>query len=316
MPSDERLTTALSFVAAERDAFRSVLAATLEQVRGIVTTNRDVSAELGAFANGRIQFDRFEEIVEKDAKPKKAVLNSIRHAQQLLTATLSVGDQLHIADVPDNGDLFAVTQDALATAARAFAAAYMIEVIRSGREDESKEEVLLAALAPDRWTRAERDIAPPLVVRVSGNDLRVAGFEDLLQGNQKIVLLVDGFAPPSPLVRLISPNVFVMQCRTLEELKRMTRVRGPGIAAVFAEEAATFVYEGTLVIGSIPQDFPKRPTRTQTVFRQKEDLELLKQMSSAQRPADPASQAEPREEVKAGDKLAAWLLKQVELPTV
>ena len=316
MPSEDRLTTALSFVAAERDAFRSALAATLEQVRGIVTTNRDVSAELGAFANDRIQFDRFEEIVEKDAKPKKAVLNSIRHAQQLLTATLSVGDQLHIAEVPENGDLFAVTQDALATAARAFAAAYMIELMRSGRADDNNEEVLLAALSPDRWTRAERDIAPPIVVRVNGNDMRVAGFEDLLQGNQKIVLLVDGFAPPAPLVRLISPNVFVMQCRTLDELKRMSAVKGPGIAAVFAEEAATFVYDGTLAIGSIPQDFPKRPTRTQTVFRQKEDLELLKRMSSAQRPADPASQAEPREEVKAGDKLAAWLLKQVELPTV
>lgn len=316
MPSDERLTTALNFVATERDAFRSALAATLEQVRGIVTNQRDVSAELGAFANGRIQFERFAAILEKDARPKKSALNSIRHAQQLLTATLSVGDQLHIVEVPENGDLLALTQEALAIAARAFAAAYAIELIRSGREDDNHQEVLLAPLAPDRWTRAEREVAPPMVVRVHGNDLRLGGFEDLLQGNQKIVLLVDGFAPPAPLVRLISPGVFVMQCRTLDAVKRMSEVRGPGIAAVFADEAAAFVYDGALTIESLPQELPRRPTRTQTVFRQKEDLELLKRLSSAQPPAEAAADEASGEESRAGDRLAAWLLKQVELPSV
>jgi hypothetical protein len=314
MQSDERVNAALSFVAAERDAFRSALAATLEQVRGIVTTQKEVGAELGAFANGRIQLDRFAEVVEKDSKLRKAALNSIRHAQQLLTATLSVGDQLHIADVPENGYLFAVTEEALATAGRAFAAAYLIELIRSGREDDNREEVLLAALPPDRWTRAERDIAPPMVVRVNGNDLRVAGFEDLLQGNQKIVLLVDGCSPPAALVRLISPNVFVMQCRTVDELKRMSVVDGPGIAAVFAEDVAAFVYDGTLCVESMPQELPKRPTRTQTVFRQREDLEQLKRLTSSVAPA-PAN-ATVIEAINPGDKLAAWLLKQVELPSV
>ena len=317
MPSDERVNAALSFIAAERDTFRSALAATLEQVRGIVTNHKDVAAELGAFANGRIKFDRFAEIVEKDSKPKKAALNSIRHAQQLLTATLSVGDQLHMVDVPENGDLLAITQEALATAGRAFAAAYMIELIRSGREDENKEEVLLGALLPERWTRAERDIAPPLVVRVNGDDLRVSGFEDLLQGNQKIVLLVDGFAPPAALVRLISPSVFVMQCRTVEELKKLSTVRGPAIAAVFSDDAAVFTYDGSLTVEVMPQDQPKRPTRTQTVFRQREDLELLQRLTTAPATAlATAIESVQPPETNPGDKLAAWLLKQVELPSV
>ena len=314
MPSDDRLTAALSFVAAERDAFRSALAATLEQVRGFVTPHRDVASELGAFASGRIRFDRFQEIVEKDARPRKSAQATIRHAQQLLTATLSVGDSLHIAEVPENGDLYAVTQEALATAGRAFAAAYLIESIRTGRDEETREEVMLAPLPADRWTRAERDLAPPLVVRVHGNDLRVAGFEDLLQGNQKIVLIVDGPAPPAALVRLISPHVFVMQCQSMAELKKLSAVEGPAIAAAFTDDVAVFAYNGTLAVESMPHAPPKRPTRTMTVFRQREDLELLTQFVAATTPATtPAPEAV---NTNPGDKLAAWLLKQVELPSV
>jgi hypothetical protein len=320
MPSEDRVTTALHYVAAERDAFRSALAATLEQVRGIMAAGNNgevqdrATAELGAFATGRIRIDRFPDVAARDGKLKKSVLTSIRHAQQLLTATASIGDQLHIVDVPENGELFTAVQEALATAARAFAAAYAIELIRTGRENDSKEEALLAPLPPDRWTRAEREVAPPVIVRVNGNDLRVSGFEDLLQGSQKIVLLVDGAAPPAALVRLITPGVFVMQCRTLAELAQLQQVRGPAIAAVLEEPAATFAFDGSLRVDYLPPEQPKRPTRTLTVFRQKEDLEWLKQLSSAtlqqQQPSPEAA-----ETINPGDKLAAWLLRQVEMPS-
>lgn len=319
MPSEDKLNTALHYVAAERDAFRSALAATLEQVRGIMAAghNGDAherpGAELGAFAAGRIRIDRFPDAGARDGKLKKSVLNSIRHAQQLLTATTSIGDPLHIVEVPDNGDLLAAVQDALATAGRAFAAAYAIELIRTGREENGKEETLLGPLPSDRWTRAEREVAPPMVVRVNGNDLRASGLEDLLQGNQKIVLLVDGAAPPAALVRLITPGVFVMQCRTIEELARLQQVPGPAIAAVVEEPAATFVFDGTLHVDYVPQEPPRRPTRTLTVFRQKEDLEWLKQLANAATVPAPAS-PEAADTVVPGDKLAAWLLRQVELP--
>lgn len=318
MPSEDTLVTALDYVAPERDAFRSALAATLEQVRGIMAAGHNgepqdrAGAELGAFAAGRIRIEAFPEHALRDMRPKKSVLASIRHAQQLLTATTSIGDQLHIVDVPENGDLLAAVQDALATAARAFAAAYAIELIRSGREDDSREETLLAPLPPDRWTRAEREVAPPVVVRVNGNDLRISGFEDLLQGNQKIVLLVDGAAPPAALVRLITPGVFVMQCRTIDELARLKAVHGPAIAAVMPD-AAAFVFDGNLSVEHLPQELPKRPTRTMTVFRQKEDLEWLKRLSSALTQTATSSEIEA-EQVNPGDKLAAWLLRQVEMP--
>lgn len=321
MPSEDRLNTVLQYVAPERDAFRSALAATLEQVRGIMAAGHNdeahdrASAELGTFGAGRIRMDRFPEVATRDGKLKKSVLNSIRHAQQLLTATTSIGDQLHMVDVPENGDLFAAVQDALATAARAFAAAYAIELIRTGREDDSKEATLLGPLPPERWTRAEREVAPPVVVRVNGNDLRLSGFEDLLQGHQKIVLLVDGAAPPAALVRLITPGVFVMQCRTIEELTRLQSVQGPAIAAVVAEPAAAFVFDGALRVDYLPQEAPKRPTRTLTLFRQKEELAWLKRLATATLPPV-ATSVDEAASINPGDKLAAWLLRQVELPNL
>ena len=320
MPSEDRLITALQYVAAERDAFRSALAATLEQVRGIMAAGHNgeahdrASAELGAFGAGHIRMDRFPDVALRDGKLKKSVLNSIRHAQQLLTATTSIGDPLHMVDVPENGDLFNVVRDALSTAARAFAAAYAIELIRTEREDESRETALLGPLPPERWTRAEREVAPPVVVRVSGNDLHLNGFEDLLQGNQKVVLLVDGAAPPAALVRLITPGVFVTQCRTIEELARLQNVHGPAIAAVVDEPAAAFVFDGTLQVDYLPPEPPKRPTRTMTVFRQKEELDWLKRLATAT-PLPTATSMDEAASAHPGDKLAAWLLRQVELPT-
>ncbi|HEY0673647.1 MAG TPA: hypothetical protein VGD27_15320 [Longimicrobiales bacterium] len=323
MPSEDRMLAALQSLTQERDAFRSALAAALEQVRGIMATGNHVEStieraalELGAFASGRIQLERFADIARHDDRPKKSELASIRHAQQLLAATLAMGDQLHTVDVPENGDLYAIVQEALATAGRAFAAAYAIELIRTNRELHTKEEALLAPLPPERWTRAERELAPPLVVRVHGGDLRLSGFEELLQGAQKIVLLVDGHAPPAALARLISPNVFVMQCRSLEDLKRVRDYEGPAIAAVINEPAAAFVWNrGTLTVDYLPSELPKRPLRTSTVFRQQEDLAWLQTVQRYQQQSVvEVAATSPETITQPGDKLAAWLLRQVELP--
>jgi hypothetical protein len=323
MPSDNRILDAVKTVARERDAFRSALAAALEQVRGIMAAGNHVEAapervghELGAFAAGRIQFDRFADIATQESKPKKAELNTIRHAQQLLAATLAMGDELHILDAPEKSDLAAIVHEALATSGRAFAAAYAIERIRTGRDAQASEETLLAPLMPERWTRAEREIAPPLVVRVDGSDLNVSGFADLLQGAQKIVLLVDGSAPPAALARLISPHVFVMQCRAIEDLAKLSDVDGPAIAAVINEPAAVFTWNRvTLAVDNLPAELPKRPLRTATIARQREDLEWLKVLAKLLTQKEVPAAIETSEPAQPGDKLAAWLLRQVEMPT-
>jgi hypothetical protein len=322
MPFDQDFDAALQAVAAERSLFRSALAATLEQVRGMMAAGNNgdhaqerLVAELGAFALGRIQADRFSEIARPDIHYKKSLLSSIRHAQQILTATLALGDQLFCIAVEPGGDCFRTIEDALATSGRAFAAAYLVELIRAGRDDQPDNQTLLGPMAPDRWTRTERLVAPPLVVRVMGNDLRVGGLEDLLQGNQKIVLLVDGMAPPAALVRLISPGVFVTQCRSVEDLGRFTAAQTPAIAAVMSEPAAVFTYEdGKLDVSYMPAEAPRRPLRVSTAFRQREDLAWLQQLQRMHGALADEAGEQAAETVEPGDKLAAWLLRQIEMP--
>lgn len=322
MPFDQRFTTALAAVAAERATFRSALAATLEQVRGMIAAGNHtdaaherLAAELGSFAVGRIQPDRFIDIARAETRYQKSMLKSMRHAQQMLTATLALGDQLHFVDVETNADCYQTIEDALADAGRAFAAAYTIEVIRA-RDDHPDDEAMLAPLAPARWTRTERLVAPPIVARVNGGDLSVGGMEDLLQGNQKIVLLVDAVAPPAALVRLISPNVFVAQCRTVDDLARFTAAQAPAIAAVMNEPAALFTYErGKLDVSYLPAEPPRRPLRCSTVFKQREDLAWLQQLQALHGAVSQPANEEPVETVEPGDKLAAWLLKQIEIPS-
>ena len=187
MPSEDKLNTALHYVAAERDAFRSALAATLEQVRGIMAAghNGDAherpGAELGAFAAGRIRIDRFPDAGARDGKLKKSVLNSIRHAQQLLTATTSIGDPLHIVEVPDNGDLLAAVQDALATAGRAFAAARSGVAAEGARIDRAPD-VDGGCRAQDRCLRDRRGKVHPAAAR--NLDLRVHRLERVGRGRR------------------------------------------------------------------------------------------------------------------------------------
>jgi hypothetical protein len=322
MRFDPGFDAALQAVAAERSLFRSALAATLEQVRAMMASvsNGDrnqerLGAELGAFAQGRIQMDRFSEIARPDIHYKKSLLSSIRHAQQILTATLALGDRLFCVEVEQNGDCYKTVDEALATSGRAFAAAYLVELIRAGREHHPNDQTLLGPMAPDRWTRAERLVAPPLVVRVSGNDLRVGGMEELLQGNQKIVLLVEGLAPPAALVRLISPGVFVTQCRSVGDLGRFTSAQGPAIAAVMNEPAAVFTYErGQLDVSFLPAEAPRRPLRCSTAFRQREDLAWLQQLQQLHGALAAEASEQAAETVEPGDKLAAWLLRQIEMP--
>ena len=95
---------------------------------------------------------------------------------------------------------------------------------------------------PTSGTEPSGSLRPPLVIEVEGQDLRPASMAELLEGGQKIVLVVNGPAAPAPLVRLITPGVTVIQTDDPAELSALGAVAGPGIAALMPEGAAKFMH--------------------------------------------------------------------------
>jgi hypothetical protein len=147
--------------------------------------------------------------------------------------------------VPEGADLRDAVKDALAEVGRAFGTAHAVEKARSHLYDPDLDHTLLQPHPFHRWTPAERDLAPPLVVEVSGTGLRGSGLLEFMEGNQKFVLLVRGSAPPAPLARLASPGAFVAQASGSAGLVAVSRLAshdGPGAVAIFEESAGALIF--------------------------------------------------------------------------
>jgi hypothetical protein len=177
----------------------------------------------------------------------------------------------------------------------------------------------LEAFPPSLWNRAEKGCAPPLVLEVEGADLKAASLGDLLEGSQKIVLVVNGPAAPAPLVRLITPGMTVIQTDDPLELAALSATPGPGIAALMPEGAAKFVHapggkslNERLTVSFLPEQEPKKPLGSISVFQQVEELRQLRALAaSVQIPA--AAEKEPvpsGAEMDEAGQLAAWLIHQ------
>lgn len=335
---------ALAAVAPQRGAFRSALAVTIDELRsqldgGLSAETRPaerVAVKLGLFAAGRIDPESFAGLVveadRSDAswnEPAALALDALREVE-------ARGDDVFRVNVDAGEDLYAAVDAALADAGRAFGAARVVELARTGRYVPSQHDPLLASFPFRRWSRTERAKAPPLVVDVDGGDLLVGGLAGFLDGVVKIVLLVGGKAPPAPLVRLVTPGVFVMQTADAGELERAGKAAGPAIAALVPKDAGQFLHEpsedGTRIeVGHLPDEEPGKALGQISAFQQAEELRLLRALASGEPaaasaqaaatapagpnhagdgalPASPAGR--PTESV---DVLAAWLLRQADL---
>jgi hypothetical protein len=324
MPSDDRRLAALQFLTRERDSFRAAVSNAADQVRALVssaapadTLRSRAAAQLGAFASGHIDTERFGAVFTSATTIAPETVGPLRYVQCLLTATITVNEDAFLVSVQPGEDLREIIVRELSVLGRVFAAAHAVSALRKAPSEAESAEPLLARFPPDRWTRAERALAPPLVVELNGADLRVGGLEELLQGAQKIVLLVKGAAPPAALVRLITPNVFVMQCRELADLAELAAHNGPGIAAVL-EAGLPFVFKpangkpGVLELRGAAPETPRRRLGRITAFQQTEELQWLLRLSAPPEPqsAGPATEAAAN---NPGDQLAAWLLRQARL---
>ena len=339
MPSDKttdgRVERSLAILEKAREDFHSALVATSEELRGLLDAGSGsaearaerTAAELGAFAVGHIDVDRFSAFEETGEPVAVTVAPKLEAASRTLQSLLDRGDDLFLVRAEAGKDLREVVSAGLARAGRAFGAARTVELARSGRYDEAQHGEWLNRFPPSLWSGRERKLAPPIVVEIEGTDLLAGGLADFLDGAQKIVLVVRGPAPPAELSRLITPGLMVVQAEDPADLSVLAETEGPAVAALLPDGAARFVHlpeddggRGRLTVNHMPEDEPKRALGRVSVYQQAEGLRHLASLAAgwglAAAPAAAPSgdgAAAPAAST-AADTLAAWILRQADLP--
>jgi hypothetical protein len=344
MPSESRIQHALAALAAPRERFRSAVAMAVDQVGAFLETRRAPASgrtartaqELGLFATGRLDAGRFASMFGESGTLDPLALARMERAYEALRQIDARGTELFVVRVPPGGDLRVLVGRGLAEIGSAFGAARAAEMARQGRYPTGDHDDHIGGFAFRRWNRAERQIAPPLVVEVDGADLQVGGLAEFLDGTMKIALLVHGPAPAAPLVRLVTPGVFLMQCGDDAGLAALAAAPAAGVAAVLPDGAARFVHTpgqapvwARLSLEFAPETENFSAIGSFSAFQQSEELEQLRVFSTA-----PASGAPTASDSRAGpgaasvapgtngvapsaadpvDTLAAWLLSQADL---
>jgi hypothetical protein len=330
MQSDDRSARALAALTLSRDVFHSAVVTAIDELTAFLSEQRapleeraaQESVRLGVFGADRIDIDRFSTIVGAAEALDPARLDALEHALRVLRGFAAQGDELYRVSVRRGADLRDVVRDALGARGRAFNTAHQIELLRTGRSTVPME-LEYGTLDFRHWTKAERLLAPPLVIDVNGADLRVAGLAEYLDGAQKIVLIVDGAAAPAPLVRLIAPRTFVMQTSDVAALGRFAAFNGPGIAAVMPQGSAVFAHDPAggpslsqrLVVEHAPEPSPKAVAGG-SAHRQAEELAWLAELARLAQRTEPAAAEPTAPAVTPADQLAAWLLRQTDLTAV
>lgn len=325
--ADPRVAVALDALARPVAEFRAAVQGALEQAeRALLAQAEDAAAraararlELGEFGQGRINAARFAALQGATATPLlPAAHDALARAVQTLRDVRDASDRLIHLTLPSGGDLPAEVARAYAQLGRAFGAVLLTELVRGGRYDPAQHDRLLAPLAFDEWTRAERRFAPPLLIEVDGADLVAPALAEYLDGQGRIVLVVRGAAAPAPLARLITPGTFVMQTVDGADLARVALAEGPAIAALMPDGCAVFAHDPAggkeawqrLSLGALPTDAPKKAIGGTSVWQMGQDLTLLAEMArtpfAVPRPDGTATPAMGATD--AVDRIAQWLL--------
>lgn len=333
MPSDERVQQALEAVFGPREAFMSAVKIAVDQVESYLDAHTGpeeakperAASELGRFAEGRIDPQRFAALTGEHEPLDDRAQEVLKEALAVLRTLVKKGDDNFLVHLEEGDSLVDRVEAALAASGRAFGAAEAVERIRTGGDAQTARQSFTGGNPPSRWNRAERRLAPPLVVSVPGGALDVEAMGRLLEGNIRIVLVVDGPAPPAALLPLITPGVFVLQTPDPEELVGLSETTGPAIAALLPDTCASFRHDPEggatlgrrLSVGEIPSAKTIRMLGTMTAWRQQEMLSQLASLKAAAEASIVASgngtSGGAMETPAPADRLAAWLLDQANL---
>lgn len=323
MPFDAKVEAALRALARPIETYRTAVVSAAERVRGLVMSEPStrtgramrVRAELGAFAAGRIDPERFAAVLGGGPALDALTRRRVDRAGKVLQHVAVGGDVQFLADVPAGGNLRKSVATALGELGVAFGAARAVEVARAGRFEPPEHEEMLQAFPFERWNRSERRIAPPLVVTVAGADFRASALADVLDGGQKVICIVAGPCAPAPLVRLITPGTFVMQTNDPADLARIGTVDGPAIAAVLPDECARFVHDpagGATLAERLTVSYMPEPTRRtvadRSAWHQNEELLQLAALGTAGVAAAAVASGNSSVPEDPAARLAAWML--------
>jgi len=342
MPSDnagldsgDLALEALKALTPRVEAFHSAVASAVEEIRTFVQSRRGASdfraeralMELGPFAVGRIDTEKFAALMDDAENMSSETEGVLERAEEILNG-FSVGKDFHNVVVGPGEDLRDAVKEALDDVGRVFGASRAVELARGGRFDPDQHNVFLSSLSFRKWNRPERRLAPPLVVEVGGEDLLPAGLGEFLDGLVKIVLVVKGPTTAAPLARLITPGTYVVQTADVADLSGLATSPHPGVALLFDEERpeqARFVHDPEagaaswqrLTVSHMPEQPSVGRGRRAPVWL--EELAHLEAM--AKKPAgltvgvdgDGVAPTSPDAEPEPADRLAAFLLSQVDL---
>ncbi|HEX6316134.1 MAG TPA: hypothetical protein VFZ73_14790 [Gemmatimonadaceae bacterium] len=320
MPSDATALEALPFVSDAIAAYQSRVAAVADRIDNYLATNDEagsngVEEQLGEFAAGRIDMERFSALWEEREvldQSQRAVLSRTRDV--LRDIATRPGDRF-ITNLPPGGRLTAALANTFTDLGRCFGAMMIAEMVRTGRFRTDDFE-LLHGFPRFRWTRAERGASPPVIVTLDGADLWAGEVAQYLDGNQKIVLVVRPPAPPAALVRLITPGTLVLQSCSAAGLEPLIAADGPAIAALMPDGAAEFIHlpgaspaHERITITTKPPG-ARKGVEGWTTWQQQQELDQLYALAAT--PAI-AQEKQPQPASDPADRLASWLLAHADL---
>jgi len=327
MPFEDPSAESQAALKTARDRFSAAVSTTAESVRVLLEETRAAAAgefngfaaEFGKLGSSYLDLDHLPAVVASGPTVDPKALATVERAHTVLEELLTRDG--YAVRVPPGGSLAETVSHALGDIGRAIGAARVVELARQDRYRPAEHEAYLRAFPFGQWSQAERRLAPPLVVSLAGADLRPAALAEFLDGGVKLVLIVDPPATPAPLVRLITPGVFVAQTTDPAVIARLAAWDGPGVVAVMPEGSAEFVHDpsggakigGRLTVVSQPADKGLHRVGPFTVTQQRDELQQLADLASG--PAVPADTTPP--ETAKDDpvgKLAAWLLTQADQP--
>jgi hypothetical protein len=321
MPFDAPALEALPVVSDAITAYQVRLAAVADRIAQFLATNDEAgrgSAEadqLGDFAAGRIDLNRFSALwQERKAldQSERAVLN---RAHDILREIAARPGDAFITNLTPGSRLTAALSSIFMDLGRGFGAMTTAELVRTGRFSAEAAD-LIHGVPRFRWTRAERDMSPPVIVTLYGADAWVGEVAQYLDGNQKIVLVVRPPAAPASLVRLITPGTLVLQSCSVAGLEPALKTEGPAIAALMPPGATEFIHRpGTspaherITISTKPSG-ARKSVEGWSAWQQQQELDQLYSLAAApviapEKPAQPASDP--------ADRLASWLLSHADL---